>query len=123
MLVLSVQHLENCLRHIEALGPDAAWDDRLLTLMKSYRSAFAGEQLKDLRDVLEHEEEFMAGGGRRRDSRVIVDELSAGLGFSSTDRIVSIRRFGRCYDVRHVVDAALALEEPLNTWWNGQRQR
>jgi hypothetical protein len=109
MLVLALQHLENCIRFLGL--PEG----------REFRRAW--RRVGVLRNALEHEEEYVAGGGRNRDDVVGRAWLNRGMfesHFLTWDErgIQTIGFMGRNYSVQAAIVAALELEPRLLELWD-----
>jgi hypothetical protein len=91
---------------------DHLFDAQLSASARAFKRQWA--RCATLRNVLEHEEEYIAGRGEKRQERVDPAWVGYGTGFSgSTQGITSVTALGRNYDVRPAIDAALACYDPL----------
>jgi len=59
MLILALRHLDTCMKHARRL--DAELPEALCDAHDDFLQQFQSESIKDLRDVLEHEEGRMSG--------------------------------------------------------------
>lgn len=107
MLVLSLEHFGNCCR---LLRPGSSRE--LSDGMRTFRDEW--KKTADLRDALEHEEEYLAGRGSRRE-RIIGDRWDPDGGSYSNgfayrdDGLQTFYLLGRDYDLQHAIRAALAI--------------
>jgi len=113
MLSLALQHLDSCLRLLSESG-------EILTGAADFRTAWGA--VSDLRDALEHEEEYIAGRGRF--SRLFSQSWAENGYFEDhlliwgSEGIDSVNFMGRPYRARSAIAAALNLEAPLLDLWN-----
>jgi hypothetical protein len=108
MLSLALKHLDSCLRHLSESGE---------TIEGAAEFRAAWKAMSDLRDALEHEEEYIAGRGKRPClfSRrwVANDYHEEHFLMWGNEGIESVSFMGRTYKVRPAIAAALNLEVPL----------
>lgn len=121
MVVLGLDHVDGCLRLMSAHWPDefpAEQADAFCTAWKP---------LQDLRDLLEHEEDYIAGSGRKPgllgDLRgwvrgrhgVKVPSFGTAHHLDAKGQLVGLTVLGRDYDLSAALAAGRALRGPL---WN-----
>lgn len=113
MSVLALHHLAQCLSHLQDLGVE--FPPKLAGLVTSFRREYQTQDVKRVRDELEHEEDRVAGINiGNRPPYEGDDPLTRITGHKSDDtRLSVIRVLGEDHQVRGVIDAALALDEPL----------
>ncbi len=116
MLVLALDHFDQCLRWLEASHGTVAREER-----DAYRGVWA--QSADLRDALEHEEEYLAGFGRRRAELLGVPAEAAARGDTwsisfayGDDGIQAVTVLSKQYAIGDAIDRAQALKPALRTW-------
>jgi hypothetical protein len=121
MLVLSLEHLHKCLnRGSGQRDPDFPWD-----LAQRFNRAW--EPLSDIRDTLEHEDEYIGRTGKDQESRVserlimsfsirgtLVPVLSSlSPQFDDDGAITGVSILGVYHDLSEVLDLARQLELAL----------
>jgi hypothetical protein len=108
MLVLALKHLDSCLKFLA---------DSRETLAGAAEFRAAWDAVSDLRDALEHEEEYIAGRGKRPQlfgqSWVANGYFEDHLLIWGNEGIDWVGFMGREYRVRRAIAAALNLEAPL----------
>ena len=113
MLSLALQHLAACVGVLDGAG-------EVLAGSGEFRTAWAA--VSELRHALEHEEEYIAGGGKYPwyvgDSWAADGCFESHLFIWGPEGIDSVGFMGRTYRVRPGIVAALALEIPLLALWN-----
>lgn len=101
-----------CLRQIDEHARELAkypiWTGDVATKGAAFRSLIASEELRDLRDVIEHGAEYIAGKGRKPE---LVQEPNNDWpsGQMLDNKIVRISVFGRGYNVSSAIYAAIQL--------------
>ncbi len=123
LLMLALEHLDQCLAHL-TFG-----DGELPRLKTLSRQAWAKRvyprnrknwfPLSSVRDVLEHEVEYVVGPGKfpgRVEESWREDGYREGTVLYDRDGVVSIVVLGVTYGVRDAVAAALELQQPLRSW-------
>ena len=108
--VLSLS-LEQLYKYTSYLKP--IWVDALRDAGLSYRSAYGSTHMNDLRDLFEHEADYVAGYGHKAQIALTqnpnvgfyVDKVKGG--------VQAVRLFRKSYMVQSVVERGLALHEPL----------
>ena len=93
-----------------------------------FREAMSTASLRDARNALEHEEDYLAGLGRKEKLRGDIDtwpvcgtEGSWSTTLMGTDRLEQIRVLGRSYSFGAALDAIPSLHEALSSWLTGFR--
>jgi hypothetical protein len=116
LLSLALEHIDNTLKFL----PDSV----TLTGASEFRTAYSHSEGKpsDLRDALEHEEEYVAGG-RKRPTLIGFGWPEAGYPdskpfISDESGIIMVVFMGRSYLLRPAIQAALLLKEPFLQLWN-----
>jgi hypothetical protein len=108
MLVLALQHLDSCLKFLADSGETLAG-------AADFRAAWRA--VSALRDMLEHEEEYIAGRGkfprRLNQSWVANGYFEDRLLIWGSEGMESVGFMGKPYRVRPAIAAALNLEAPL----------
>jgi hypothetical protein len=121
MLALALIHLQNCLDQLAPVVPSYA-----RAAVKLFRRALGSDELRRLRNGLEHEEEYLRGRGANRNEMVSdhdswpIDESEGS--WSTTllgtgDRLVGIRLLGRNYDLAASLDGVRELVPVLERWY------
>ena len=108
VLSLSLEQLYKYTGYLKAF-----WLDALRDVGRSYRAAYGSSHIGDLRNLFEHEADYVAGHGRKPqialaehpDVRFDVDKVNGG--------VQTVRLFGKTYMVQGVVERGLALHQPL----------
>jgi hypothetical protein len=110
-LTVALEHLASCAKHLRT---DAA--PELRHRLVEYVEAWGG--VRDVRNLLEHEEEYLTGGGNNRGLLPPgAPQLSRGVvwaGFAQT--ALSIDVLGVSLNIRPHVGAAKALKADLLAW-------
>jgi hypothetical protein len=118
MLSLALKHLDSCLRFLGESGETVAG-------AADFRAAW--DAVSDMRDALEHEEEYVAGRGKFPrlfdQSWVENDYFEDHLLIWGNEGITSVSFMGRTYKVRRAIAAALNLELPLLDLWDPPGRR
>jgi hypothetical protein len=113
MLSLALEHLDACVRVLDEAGEVLAGSGK-------FRTAWGA--VSDLRDGLEHEEEYIAGRGRFArlfsPSWVADGYFESNLFIWGPEGIDAVGFMGQDYDVRPAIVTALDLEAPLLALWN-----
>jgi hypothetical protein len=113
MLSLALQHLDSCLKLLTEAGETLAG-------AADFRAAW--HAVSDLRDALEHEEEYIAGRGKHPrlfdQSWVANGYLEDHLFIWGSEGIDSVDFMGRPYKLRPAIVAALNLDGPLLDLWD-----
>ena len=113
MLSLALQHLDSCLKFLTESGETLAG-------AADFRAAWRA--VSDLRDALEHEEEYIAGRGKRPrlfdQSWVANGYFEDHLLIWGSEGINSVSLMGRTYKLSPAIVAALDLEAHLLHLWN-----
>ena len=123
LLMISLEHLDNCLKYLVT----DSLDDRFKELGTRYRESWRPPRqvqgtpedeppiTREVRDALEHEEEYIAGPGRFPDSAT--DEwretFQSGTFMWDDDGINVLVVLGKGYEVKNAIRSALALKEAL----------
>jgi len=114
-LVLALDHLDESLRWLENTRWVSARPER-----DEFRAAWAPQA--ELRNAFEHEEEYLAGYGKRRNELLDEESLiepdgswSAGLALGPAG-ILGVAFLGKAYSVALSIRKALALEPLLAAW-------
>jgi hypothetical protein len=114
MLVLALDHLDECLRWLETAQPGPGRAER-----DAFRAVWAPNT--GLRDALEHEEEYLAGYGKRAElDGQPIDAKTVGtwsMSFAFTDAgYLGATVLGIQYDLRPAIERALSLAPLLHEW-------
>ena len=121
-VALSLAHLGRCLVLLKGTSP--ALDEATSVFCKAMTAA----NLRDARNALEHEEDYLAGLGRKDKVPGDCDtwpvcgtEGSWSTTLMGTDRLEQIRVLGRSYSFGAALDAIPSLHEALSSWLTGFR--
>ena len=123
LLMISLEHLDNCLCYLVADSPD----DRFKELGTRYRQSWRPPRqvqgtpedeppiTREVRNVLEYEEEYIAGGGRNpeRATDDWRETLQSNTVMWDKDEISVLVVLGKGYEVKDAIRSALALKEAL----------
>ena len=109
MCVLAFVHLHSSLR---VLAPCLGLDKDLVERARTFRRAYKEERIYDLRNRLEHEEEYLAGRHPRSFSGSFPVVHVTGYD-GKTGRLESVRSLDTDYVISRTLAAAVALEEPF----------
>jgi len=116
LLVLGLRQIAEYLREMKKVPPgykSPRFKDAAETFLRDYK----GEELKACRDFLEHEAEYVAGGGKYRDRVVEIELYRLSLRFNERSGF-RISIFGKDYRldgiVRRVDELLAAFDAPKN---------
>lgn len=107
ILALAFRHIEEYLKQIKKTPQ---WSGSLEKVGKEFLQEYNTTRIKDFRDVLEHQAEYIAGSGRKPK---LVKALNEGLHFGGIDKLQNIGVFGVSYNIQPLVEKTLALDKPL----------
>lgn len=109
LVPLSLRHIDE---HLRQLKGSSLWTDQVAALATEFWQEYNSEEIRNLRNLLEHSAEYVAGRGTKRE--LVEDPDDSWPGMLATDnRLVRITLFGRTYAVRSVITAAIALGKEL----------
>lgn len=105
-----------CLRqidqHIKALMKSQLWRGELAKRGQNFRSIFGSNEIKDLRDVIEHSAEYLAGGGDK--PKLVQDPDQDWPAISIAEgQALDVTLFGRRYHLQPAIDAAFEFAKEL----------
>ena len=104
MLVLSLRQINEHLRELRAVA--SLWTDEVTRAVDEFHRHYGTEALRDMRDMLEHSAEYVAGKGRKPNR--IVDPGASWPGIGSVDgQISTLQLFGNDYQLTEVIGSAL----------------
>jgi len=109
MLAISLRQIDEYARELEG---SSLWSGGIARTGAAFRSLFASEEARNLRDVVEHSAEYIAGKGRKPD---LVQDPDADWPsvLIINGKVVRITVFGCSYEVRPLILAAIEFVKAL----------
>ena len=113
---LNAHMIAVCLRQIDGfarrLKSSSIWSGAVAKKGENFLAIFGSEELKDMRDVLEHAADYVVGKGRKPQLLVDPDQdWPSVLGLNK--RVERITVFGKSYEVKTAILAAIELSKLL----------
>ena len=90
----------------------SVWKDDVAWRGKEFRRLVSSQDIRHLRNVLEHAAEYLAGHGKYPEMVVSIDDDWPGF-LGVNGRVQKIHVFGRQYEVEAVISAAFRLADVL----------
>jgi hypothetical protein len=115
MIAISLRQIDEYARKLEACP---LWSGAIAETGSAFRKLVASEELRNLRDVVEHSAEYIAGKGRKPE---LVQDPDADWPSAQiiNGKITRIAIFGRSYDVQTTILAAIEFVKALPTEGSG----
>ena len=117
-LGVAFKHLHRCLELLQSSAPEP-----VSSLGIQFRDQYADAKLRDLRILLEHEEDYLVGYGWdydlvSRGERPWNSDLGrADWGITGESSVETIGMFDRSFHVGPAIETARLLVPELHTWW------
>lgn len=110
MIAISLRQVNE---HVTELSSSALWQGELAKRGKEFQSIFRSDDIRDLRDVLEHGAKYLAGKKGRK-LNLIKDSSGDWPSFTAlNNKLVNIGVFGRNYHVEPAITAAFEFADAL----------